>query len=131
MCEEEEEYVCYIYRKGRYIKYIPINMGNMVIRVRKDQKDYKYFNELFSVSNASIYVDYILPGFNRLEELLEMDSKSSYIGGTLNLQLNDSIDHVDYVVYEFYSNKLERKSTHKETTLKNISRVINLDSILD
>ena len=127
--KEEAYLIC----NGRVIKYIPLQrMGDTYgMKIKKNQSDFKHFDFLFSTDNPELYteVDYLLPGGKKLAELPFSDF--GYLSGTLNLQLKDSKDYDDWVLYDFYIHGVKDRPKEPEDILKSMMRKLNIDNLLE
>lgn len=114
--------------------YLPLPQvgASYGLKVRKNQYDFSYFSELFSVDNSDFYFDieYLLPGGLTLKEL--STGEYGYNAGALNLQLKSDTDYGDWVLYEFYIHKVDmNKEKTPESIFKSLIRNFKIDSILD
>lgn len=125
------EHEAYLVSEGHIIKYLPLpKIGDeYVMKIRKNQAHFDYFNELFSTDSPIRFkVDYLLPGGKPIEELIR--ENGGCLGGTLNLQFKNSTDYDDCVLYEVYIHTLKDKKSNPENILKTILRAEKIDYLL-
>lgn len=124
-------YEAYLVSKGNIIKYIPLpKIGDEYgFKIKKNQPNFYYFNELLSEEGGIHFeVDYLLGFGSSIEDLIK--GVNGYIGGTLNLQFKNRTEYNDFVIYEVYIHTLYNKGREPVDILRTIVRTEKINSLL-
>ncbi len=116
----------------KFIKYAPLEKNGFDtygMKVRKRQKHFNYFHELFGSEYSDLYhdINYIVPKDKEVEELTENDL---FGAGTIKIQIKDIKDFDDWVLYEFYIHQIIEDGPDKFEILTGHRRNLKLDALL-